>query len=619
MVPESPHRRRTGGDAAFIATGAALCASAYAITVAGSAAEIPWLEGLARALIVGAPIAVGIYARHHSASARFGALLIAMGVASFLTTLAESSTALVHAAGRISGWLSVPLLMYLVLAFPTGRLVARADRRLIAAGLAVVTVLYLPSVLLVERFPQPSPWSTCSAGCPDNPLMITGSEPEFVADVLIPFREVLVLALFGAVCLRLGMRLAASSRLMRRTLAPVLAVAITYFALFSALLVARRIDRSSELVELGAWALALAVPLMAAGFLFGIARWHLFLAAATQNLAGRLAEHPGPIELQSALADTFEDPQLQIVYPGTNGAVWVNAAGEPVSSPGPGSSRCLTEVADDGEVIAAIIHDDTLAQEHAFIDAARAYAVLTLDNRRLGEEAAALLDEVRESRMRIQASADDERRRVERDLHDGAQQRLVALRIKLELAAERIDGHDRRSAQLIRELGTEVEGALDEIRSLARGIYPSPLADRGLVEALRSAALQTVLPAKVEARNTRERYPRPIESAAYFCCLEAMQNASKHALRARSIVIELSDNGVLRFEVVDDGEGFSPEAVEAGVGLTSMNDRLAAVGGELHVVSAPGRGTRVIGRIPLDRTLPRFIQGHNGSRPSRLR
>ena len=171
----------------------------------------------------------------------------------------------------------------------------------------------------------------------------------------------------------------------------------------------------------------------------------------------------------------------------------------------------------------------TLRDEEAFIESARAYAVLTLDNKRLGAEAAALLDEVRESRSRIQASADDERRRVERDLHDGAQQRLVALRIKLELAAERIDGSDHRSARLIRELGGDVDSALDEIRSLARGIYPSPLADRGLVEALRSAALQTVLPAVVHANGTRGRYPRPVESAAYFCCLEAMQNAAKHA------------------------------------------------------------------------------------------
>ena len=604
MPPENPHRR-IGGDVAVVAAGAALCAAAYAITVTGSAAERPWLEGLARALIVGAPIAVGVYARRHTASARFGTLLVATGFGWFLTTLAESPEPVLHAVGRMSGWMTEPLLMYLVLAFPTGRLVARVDRQLVGAVVAIVAVLYLPSVLLVERFPEPSPWSTCSAGCPANPLMLASSEPAFVEDVLRPFREVLVVVLFAAVCVRLAVRLVASSRLMRRTLAPVLTAAFVHFGCFAALIVARRASADSAAVDAAMWSLSLSVPLMAAGFLFGIARWHLFLAAANQTLAGRLAGHPGPGELQTALAETYDDPALAIVYP-VDGGAWMSDTGQPVAAPEAGSGRWLTEVHDAGRLVAGIVHDDTLAEEHGFIDAARTYAVLTLDNRRLGEEAAVLLDEVRKSRSRIQASADDERRRVERDLHDGAQQRLVALRIKLELAAERIDGHDGRSAQLIRELGLDVDGALDEIRSLARGIFPSPLADRGLVEALRSAALQAVLPAAVRASNTRERYPRAVESAAYFCCLEAMQNASKHAQDARSLLIVLTDNGMLQFEVTDDGEGFAPEAVVAGVGLTSMHDRLAAVGGELHIVSAPGRGTRVIGRIPLDRPLPRF-------------
>jgi signal transduction histidine kinase len=608
LMPEGSDRRRIGGDGVILAAGAALSAIAAATTITGSAAEQPWLEALARATIVGAPIAVGVYARRHGASARFGTLLVATGVAWFLTTLAESSVPAFHAAGRIAGWLSEPLLMYLVLAFPTGRLTARVDRLLIGAGVAIVAVLYLPSVLLVERFPEPSPWSTCSAGCPANALMVAGSEPAFVEDLLRPLREYLVVALFAAVCIRLALRLAASNNLMRRTLAPVLIAAIAHFACFAALIVARRATTASDALDASMWALSLSVPLMAAGFLFGIARWQLFLAAASQNLAGRLAAHPDPGALQSALSETFDDPGLLIVYPDENGG-WASADGEAVPAPEAGSGRWLTEVRDDGRVIAGILHDETLAEEHAFIDAARTYTVLTLDNRRLGDEAAALLDEVRESRTRIQASADEERRRVERDLHDGAQQRLVALRIKLELAAERIDGSDRRSAQLIRELGGDVDGALDEIRSLARGIFPSPLADRGLVEALRSAALQAVLPTTVHARNTSERYPRAIESAAYFCCLEAMQNASKHALRARSIVIELSDNGLLQFEVRDDGEGFATESVEAGVGLTSMHDRLAAVGGELHIVSSPGRGTRVIGRIPLDRALPGVVAG----------
>ena len=419
-------------------------------------------------------------------------------------------------------------------------------------------------------------------------------------------REVLTVLLFAAVCVRLVRRLATATHLMRRVLEPVLVVAIARFAVFGALLLMRAVDADSAALPTAVWALSLSFPLLALAFLAGIARWHLFIADAIQHLGGRLVGHPGPEELQTALAETFDDPSLQIVYP-NGGGVWTSDAGRPVYPPPAGSDRWLTVIRDDGLIVAGILHDASLRDEEAFIESARAYTVLTLDNRRLGLEAAALLDEVRDSRMRIQASADEERRRVERDLHDGAQQRLVALRIKLELAAERIDGSDERSARLIRELGGDVDSALDEIRSLARGIYPSPLADRGLVEALRSAALQTVLPASVHADGTRDRYPRPIESAAYFCCLEAMQNAAKHAEGAKQIVLELSDNGVLLFEVRDDGEGFDLDAIEAGVGLTSMRDRLAAVGGELAIVTAPGKGTRVIGRIPLGQRLPRAV------------
>ena len=152
---------------------------------------------------------------------------------------------------------------------------------------------------------------------------------------------------------------------------------------------------------------------------------------------------------------------------------------------------------------------------------------------------------------------------------------------------------------MLRALGSDVEDALDEVRSLARGIYPAALADRGLVEALRAAALRSVLPTTVLAAGVG-RYPREIESAAYFCCLEAMQNAAKHAQDATAVVVDLSDDGDLRFEVRDDGAGFDPLAVTGGVGFTSMRDRVAAAGGEVAIQSRPGHGTRVTATIPLD-------------------
>jgi signal transduction histidine kinase len=220
--------------------------------------------------------------------------------------------------------------------------------------------------------------------------------------------------------------------------------------------------------------------------------------------------------------------------------------------------------------------------------------MMALDNHRLSAQTSTLLREVRESRARIQAAADDERRRIERDLHDGAQQRLVALRMKLELAAESANG----DAAMLRGLGSDVEDALEEVRALASGIYPGPLADRGLAEALRAAALRCPLPTTVLAVRV-ERYPPDIETAAYFCCLEAMQNAAKHAGGATAAVVDLFDNGALCMEVRDNGAGFDPARVVPGLGFTNMRDRLAAVGGDLAITSSPGGGTRVTGTIPL--------------------
>jgi signal transduction histidine kinase len=192
-----------------------------------------------------------------------------------------------------------------------------------------------------------------------------------------------------------------------------------------------------------------------------------------------------------------------------------------------------------------------------------------------------------------------ERRRIEQDIHDGAQQRLVALRINLELAAEQTEGDDPARAKVLRALGTDVGTAIDEVRSLARGIYPGVLADRGLVAALRSAARRASLPTTVLAAGVR-RYSRQVETAAYFCCLEALQNADKHAHGATAVVVDLSDDGVLRMEVRDDGAGFDAGAAPAGAGFVNMRDRLAAVDGELATLSRPGHGTRLIVTIPLN-------------------
>ncbi len=207
-----------------------------------------------------------------------------------------------------------------------------------------------------------------------------------------------------------------------------------------------------------------------------------------------------------------------------------------------------------------------------------------------------LIAELRSSRHRIVAAGDAERRRLERDLHDGAQQQLVALAIKLGLAERMLDGDPEGVRALLVDLRGEANDALGTLRDLARGIYPPLLADAGLVPALEAQTAKAVVPVSIHALGI-ERYPQDIEVAVYFCCLEAVQNVGKYAPDAE-VNIDLSwINGSLRFSVADDGPGFDPNAAR-GSGLQNMADRLAALDGELHIRSAPGRGTTITGLIP---------------------
>jgi signal transduction histidine kinase len=568
---------RRSGLAASIAAGAVLCALTAVITVSGTDSDLAWLEALARALTVAAPIGVGIYALYRPPFERFGALLTLTGFVWFLTTLANSDDAVIYSVGRVSAWVVELPLVILLLAFPTGRLEARTDRALVYAVAVLVLVFYLPTALVTERYPAPGPWMSCNADCPDNAFMLTASEPAIVEDVIRPVRETFVLLLYLAVAVRLAQRIvAARARLVRRTVMPVLAVAIVRCAVFGGLVTVRRIAPDSSEVEAWMWVIAAMVPLMCAAFLLGLARWWMFMARSTRKLAVRLRGHPGPPELRDALAEAFDDPSLEVVYRQEDGR-WADATGTPRALPQPTRETCVTEVADDDRVLAAIIHDRALGDDPGFIDTASAYVV---------------------TQTRIRTAAGDERRRIERDLHDGAQQRLVALAINLGLAAERSGDDGEHAAAVMRRLALEVEHALDELRALTRGVPPAPLADGGLVEGLRAAALRSPIPATVLGAGVR-RYPAEIENAAYFCCLEAMQNAAKHALGATAVVIDLSEAEELRLEVRDDGAGFDPARVAGGLGLISMRERLAAVGGELTVVSSPGHGTRIIGSIPL--------------------
>jgi signal transduction histidine kinase len=238
----------------------------------------------------------------------------------------------------------------------------------------------------------------------------------------------------------------------------------------------------------------------------------------------------------------------------------------------------------------------TPAEEKLLSDLA-SQAGLMLRNVRLTAELQARLVELRDSRRRLVTAQDEERRRLERNLHDGAQQQLVALAVKQRLAEGLVRRDPDKAAQILADLQAETAEALANLRDLARGIYPPLLADKGLPAALEAHARKVPMPVTVEAEGLG-RYPQEVEAAVYFCCLEALQNVAKYAEAASATVSLSAKAGDLNFVVIDDGKGFDPGAMPPGSGLQGMADRLEAQGGTLEVRSEPGTGTIVTGRIP---------------------
>jgi signal transduction histidine kinase len=237
------------------------------------------------------------------------------------------------------------------------------------------------------------------------------------------------------------------------------------------------------------------------------------------------------------------------------------------------------------------------SNESKLVDDLAAQAGLVLRNVALTEQLRMRLEELHASRQRLVGAQDEERRKIERNIHDGAQQQLVALAVKQRMTASLIGKDDERASAMLAELQIETNAALDDLRDLARGIYPPLLADRGLAAALEAQARKAALPVTVDADGIG-RFPQDVEATVYFCTLEALNNVAKYADATRATVRLSNGNGELRFEVTDDGRGFDTASTGYGTGLQGMGDRLAAIGGELSVRSAPGSGTTIAGMVP---------------------
>ena len=460
-------------------------------------------------------------------------------------------------------------------------------------------------VQVVLTFPEGRPWSrvalVATAGAyaatlggqlvgafvlPDSRDVLSVAPQQTVADAVDRAQGILGIVVALAVLFLLVRRLLVLRGPARRAQAPLLVAAgLTVPATVLWLVwVSANGDGAPTLETIGR-AVALLVPL---GVVAGIFSSRLRRREASDLVVELRAE--GAASLRERLARVLGDPTLEVAYRLDDGR-YVDAAGEPLELP-QGPNRTVTLVTVRGEEVAALVHDPALLDEPALVESVRATAGLVLENERLAAEVRAQLAEVRASRGRIVAAADAERRRIERNLHDGAQQRLVTLSVALGLAASRDNGAN--SDVLSRALD-EVEEAIAELRELARGIHPTLLREEGLEAAVEALARRTPLPVTVEG-SVGQRLPDPVELAAYFLVSEALTNVVKHASASEATVRLERDTGTLRVVVVDDGVGGARAAADSG--LAGLRDRLEALDAKLVIESAPGRGTTIHTEIP---------------------
>ncbi len=344
-----------------------------------------------------------------------------------------------------------------------------------------------------------------------------------------------------------------------------------------------------EIIRLATFAVAGLAPLV---FLAGLLDARLAKAGVSELLV-QLRASPAP-DLQELLARALRDPTLSLIYWLPQYGSWADQNGNPTTLPEPDSGRRVTVVEQHGEQIAALVYDAMLGDEPDLVEAVSAAAGIALENGRLEAELRARLQELHGSRTRVVEAEQNERRRLERDLHDGAQQRLVALALELGMLAEQT-GSDTPTQTRLKRARSEVAESLSELRDIAHGLHPAVVSGHGLAVALDSLVAATPL----DVRLTTDGLPRlsePLEVAAYYVVSESLTNATKHAHATRVTVDVGVIDGTLVAEIVDDGIGGADS--EGGTGLRGLADRVEALNGRLRIWTAAGKGTRVRAELP---------------------
>lgn len=532
-------------------------------------------------------VSSGLAGLSHRPDSPAGTLLVLAGYLYLLGRMQGMDPAIVALIAFVANVAWQSIVFYIVFSFPHQRLRTRGARAIVVS--AVVYTVANNLFVLVTAPTRPTTGSSEA-----NPFYV-----EMNRAVLDTLREVLLWG--GGILITvstawLARRWLAASPPLRRSLTPIY---LATFVVSTVALVLRFVvgvvaptTDPGRVVSVG---LLVAFGLVPIAFLIGLLRSRI-ARSAVADLVVQLAEIPSTDGLRDALAKALGDPDLELIWLSESSADASSLEVWDVGSQVADSERVMTLIETHQGPGLAILHDPSLLDEPDLVDAVATAVRLAMENELLASRVKSQLEEVQASRARIAAAADEARSRIERDIHDGTQQQLVAATMALQATRVRLDGDDDALAELD-AVAAQLADALDELRELARGIHPAVLTQRGLRSALGALARRSPVPVRLELSLQSERFPQSVESAAYFICSEALTNAQRHADASEVVMRVQEGNGVLIVSLTDDGSGGA--ALDGGSGLAGMRDRAETIGGTLQVVSPVGGPTVVTAELPI--------------------
>ena len=538
---------------------------------------------------IAAPGLIGLLWWYRRPQSNFGPLLTAFGFAAWPLCLQGSDVPMLFSIGVLAEGPYAFLTFLLCLAFPRGRISSGIDSALLIGWGLVLVVGWIPFLAMLPTLQGGGPLSACAPGCPTNSFQVlqpSGGVLTFVGEVGTVATIVFAALLTALQIVRMGL----ASPATRRARWPVVASTTAFLVAFTGYHLYRGLaplePSSMSFVTTIYIAGFVVLPL---GYLVALIRADLSAAKAAHGLAVSLGFVSTPAHLQESLAVALGDPNLRLGIRDSSGHRFVQPDGSELH-PFPLHGEIWVPIANDRNTIAGFTADDAFVTETRLLDTATDAALVALGDGEIADDNMAL-------RASLVEAADNERQRIARNMHDSAQQRLVALRVQVGLASEKLDDQPEQQAALNR-LGRELDFAIEDVRNVARRFLTPFVVRNGLGLAVRSITRPWPISVRVDDRGLSRHDPRT-ELTVYNLCLEALQNSLEHGGQDVNVVVRIKDSADgIWFTVADDGVGFDPQIMQPGQGLLTMTDRALLAGGTVKVDASLGRGVTITGKIP---------------------